>query len=64
MPIIQVDLLEGRTVEQKRAFAKAVTELATQTLACPPEAVQVVFNDKPRHDWAKAGVLMLDAVKK
>ena len=60
MPIIRVELLTGRSVEQKRAFAAAVTREAAQILTCPPEAVDVVFRDVERHDWAVAGILAAD----
>ena len=38
MPIILVKLFEGRTTDQKRDFAVAVTNNAVQTLKCAPEA--------------------------
>lgn len=60
MPIIRVELLSGRSQEQKRAFAKAVTELASQTLGCRAEAVAVVFTDVAPHDWANGGRLESD----
>ena len=31
MPIVQIDLLEGRTVEQKRAMVAKVTEAIQET---------------------------------
>ena len=56
MPTIHVELFEGRTLEQKRAYAKALTEATIQTLGSKPEAVDVLFFDIPRHDWATGGV--------
>ena len=32
MPTIRVDLFEGRSIAQKRAFAEAVTQVAVDTL--------------------------------
>ena len=61
MPIISVDLLAGRTVAQKRAFVKAVTQVAMQHLDCPPETVKIFFHDLQTHDLADGGVLRCDA---
>lgn len=60
MPTIRVEMLEGRTPEQKREFVKAVTEAAVKTLGAKPEVVTVVLADVKRSDWAVAGVLMSD----
>ncbi len=60
MPIVNVDWLEGRTVEQKRELSRRVTEAFVEVTRCPPEAVTVIFTDHPRHDIAKAGKLLSD----
>ena len=60
MPTIRVELLEGRTPEQKRALAEALTEATVRTLGSSPGAVDVLFFDVPRHNWATGGVLWSD----
>ncbi|MBS0413758.1 MAG: 4-oxalocrotonate tautomerase [Proteobacteria bacterium] len=60
MPTIHVEMFEGRTVEQKRAYAKALTEASVQTLGCSPDAVDVIFRDVAKQDWATGGVLWSD----
>jgi 4-oxalocrotonate tautomerase len=60
MPAIHVELFAGRTVEQKRAYAQALTEATVRTLGVPPESVDIVFRDVERHDWATAGRLWSD----
>ena len=57
MPTIRVDLLEGRTVEQERAFSEAVTEVVVKTLGGSADTVDVIFTDIAKHDWATAGKL-------
>ena len=57
MPTIRVDLLEGRTVEQKRAFVQAVTEVVVSTLGGSADSVDVIFTDIAKHNWATAGKL-------
>jgi 4-oxalocrotonate tautomerase len=48
-------------VEQKRAFVREVTRATAETLACPPESVDILISEVPRDGWAKAGKLMADA---
>lgn len=45
MPIIHMHLMEGRTPEQKRAAAKAVTEAVVRTLGAQPEAVRILITE-------------------
>lgn len=60
MPLIQVSLYEGRTVEQKREFVKVVTAETARILKCPPEAVDIVFQDVKKSDWGTGGKLASD----
>jgi 4-oxalocrotonate tautomerase len=60
MPTIRVEMFEGRTVEQKRAFAQAVTEAVVKTLGGSADGVDVVFFDIAKHDWATGGRLWSD----
>jgi Uncharacterized protein, 4-oxalocrotonate tautomerase homolog len=60
MPMVQIDWIEGRSVEQKREVAKKITEALVESGKCKPEAVSVIFRDLPKTNIAKAGVLMSD----
>ena len=60
MPTIKVELFAGRTVEQKRALAQALTEATVRTLGTPADNVDVMFFDIQRQDWATGGVLWSD----
>ena len=60
MPTIRVELFAGRTLEQKRALAQALTEATVRTLGGSADAVDVIFCDVERHDWAKGGQLWAD----
>ncbi len=57
MPLIQVDMFEGRNTEVKREFVEAITRETCRVLKCQPEAVQVILRDVKKSDWATAGVL-------
>lgn len=57
MPILRVELLPGRTPEQKARYAAEVTRLTADILKCPVEAVDVIFTEVQAQDWANAGRL-------
>lgn len=60
MPIVQIDMLEGRTVEQKRELVKKVTQAITETANCPADAVTIIIRDMPYENLGKAGKLRSD----
>ena len=60
MPCIHVELLTGRTVEQKRALAQALTEACVKTIGSKAESVNVILVDVEKHDWATGGILASD----
>lgn len=60
MPTIHVQMFAGRTAEQKRALARALTEATVATIGASPESVDVIFTDVAREDWATGGVLWSD----
>jgi 4-oxalocrotonate tautomerase len=57
MPMIRVEMFQGRTREQKRSFAKAITEAFVATCGGTAQSVQIVFQDVAKDDWAIAGRL-------
>jgi 4-oxalocrotonate tautomerase len=60
MPLITVQLFEGRTIEQKRELVEAITEAVVRIAKTTPEATQVIITDVPKHHWATAGKLASD----
>jgi 4-oxalocrotonate tautomerase len=60
MPTIRVELFEGRTEEQKRAYAKALTDATVQVLGGSPDSVDILFFDIRKSDWSTGGVLWSD----
>jgi 4-oxalocrotonate tautomerase len=57
MPTIVVKIFEGRGAEIKREYAKALTEASTRVLGCDAGAVDVIFEEVKKSDWATGGVL-------
>jgi 4-oxalocrotonate tautomerase len=60
MPIIHVNLIEGRTVEQKRKLVAGITDAVVKSLDVEPDAVKIILQDMAKHDYAIAGVLFVD----
>jgi len=60
MPVVQIELLEGRTVEQKRNLAAKVTKALIESIDCPADAVQIIIRDLKRENISKGGVLYID----
>jgi 4-oxalocrotonate tautomerase len=57
MPNIRVELLQGRTVEQRREFASAVTTAAVEALGARQQDVRILFEDISADHVANGGVL-------
>jgi 4-oxalocrotonate tautomerase family enzyme len=55
MPIIQCDIREGRTEEQKRALARELTRVVHQTIGAPIEYIYVLIRETPGFHHIKAG---------
>ncbi len=60
MPLIRVEMFEGRTTDQKRALAKELTDAFVKTAGGTPESVHIVMTDVAKDDWAVAGKLCSD----
>jgi 4-oxalocrotonate tautomerase len=60
VPLIVVKMLEGRSVEQKRRLVRELTNVVTKYTGASEEQVDVIIEDYPKENWAKAGVLFYD----
>ncbi len=56
MPVVIVEMWEGRTIEQKKQLVAGITSVITN-MGVPPEAVQIILKDNAKHNWAIAGKL-------
>ena len=62
MPVVTVQLWEGRTLDQKRSLVRAITEAMVEHAAAKPEALHVILQEIPVENWGLAGVLGVDRV--
>lgn len=61
MPIVQIDMLEGRTVEQRRELVKRVTEAIAETANCPQSAVSIIIREMTATHLGQGGKLRADS---
>ena len=61
MPMIHVELFEGRSIEQKREFVEVLTRVTCRILKCEPSAVDIIFQDTKKANWAHAGKFASDS---
>jgi 4-oxalocrotonate tautomerase len=60
MPVVQITLLQGRSVEQKRRMAARLTDVLVEEAGAKREAITVTFVEVTKEDYASAGVLLAD----
>ena len=63
MPHIQITLLKGRTVEQKRKVAARVTDVLAEEAGAKREDTTIAFVEVDRDSFAHGGVLVADKKK-
>jgi 4-oxalocrotonate tautomerase len=57
MPTYHVEMLEGRTLEQKKKLVEEITRVSVEVLGGSPESVDVLIVDVKRENWATGGKL-------
>lgn len=54
MPVVIVEMWEGRTAEQKERLIKAITK-AFEEIGVRPESLTIVIHDVPKTNWGMRG---------
>lgn len=60
MPFVNVKMIAGRSLEQKRELAEVLTREVVRILNVKPEVVELVIDEYPLENWASAGQLYSD----
>jgi 4-oxalocrotonate tautomerase len=63
MPLIQVTMLQGRTIDQKRKIAARITDAMVEEAGARREAIVVTFIEVSKESYASGGELMIDKAK-
>lgn len=56
MPVVIIEMWEGKSNEQKRQIARDITSSFTK-IGVSPEAVHIILKGNPGHNWATGGRL-------
>jgi 4-oxalocrotonate tautomerase len=60
MPVIQVTMSAGRSIEQKRELVRTLTREAARILDAKEESVRVLIYEVTGENWGNAGILGAD----
>ena len=60
MPTYHIEMLEGRTFEQKKKLVEAITRVTVEVLGGSPESVDILITDVKRENWATGGRLWIE----
>ncbi|MDP4107058.1 MAG: 4-oxalocrotonate tautomerase [Bacillota bacterium] len=56
MPLIQINIMEGRPPEKIKALIENITDTVVETLDAPKQSVRVLVTEMPKTHWGIAGV--------
>ena len=56
MPLIQVNIMEGRPPEKVKQLIENITDTVSETLDAPKQNVRVLVTEMPKTHWGIAGV--------
>ncbi len=58
MPFISVKMLKGRTDQQKKDLAKAMTDAMVEIFGAPADGTMVVIEEFDKDQWAVGGTMV------
>jgi 4-oxalocrotonate tautomerase len=60
MPVIQITISQGRSVEQKRELVQMLTRETARIMKTKEENVRILIYELSKENWENAGTLALD----
>ena len=60
MPVIQITISSGRSVEQKRELVEVLTKETARIMNTSEEKIRILIYEVSKENWANAGVLGID----
>jgi len=60
MPLVNVQMAEGRSAAQKKALMTAITDAMHEHVGAPRESVRVWINEFPNTDFMAGGEVLAD----
>ncbi|MDY6841943.1 MAG: 2-hydroxymuconate tautomerase [Pseudomonadota bacterium] len=55
MPVAQINILEGRSDEQKETLIREVSEAISRSLGAPVENVRIIITEMPKQHFGIGG---------
>jgi 4-oxalocrotonate tautomerase len=56
MPVVLVEMWEGRTREQKKQIIEGITAVWVN-MGVPPDQVHIILKDNPKDSWGVSGMM-------
>ena len=56
MPFLEINLWAGVDAKKKEALISRVTDVVTDIVDCPKEAVHIIIREVPKENWGVSGV--------
>lgn len=60
MPVIQITISHGRSVEQKRELIEVLTRETARIMKTQEEKVRILIYEVSKENWGNAGIIGLD----
>jgi 4-oxalocrotonate tautomerase len=60
MPVIQITMNEGRSIEQKRELVKVLTRETARILHAKEENMRILIYEISKENWGNGGILGSD----
>jgi 4-oxalocrotonate tautomerase len=60
MPVIQITISQGRSVEQKRELIEVLTKETARIMKTQEEKIRVLIYEVSKENWGNAGIIGLD----
>lgn len=58
MPVVQVNIKEGRTLDQKREIVVRMTDVLVDVCGAARERVHIIINEVEEDNWGRGGQLL------
>lgn len=60
MPVIRVEMWEGRSIDQKRELVDVLSKETARITGCEVSSVYVIIDDVKKENWGAGGQLCSD----
>lgn len=60
MPIINIQIMQGRPEEKIKSLIARVTDTVSEELSAPKDRIRVIVTEVPKSHWGIAGVSASD----